>query len=33
MGTAVKIFSVAGPVITFGISASVIYGLILCVVT
>ena len=30
LGTAAKIFSVAGPVLTFGISASVIYGLILC---
>ena len=28
-GTAVKLFSVAGPVLVFGISASVIYGLIL----
>lgn len=30
-GLAVKIFTIAGPVIVFGISASVIYGLILCV--
>ena len=29
-GTAVKLFTVAGPVLTFGVSASVIYGLILC---
>jgi len=29
-GTAVKLFTVAGPVLTYGISASVIYGLILC---
>ena len=29
-GTAVKLFTVAGPVPVFGISASVIYGLILC---
>lgn len=29
-GTAVKMFSIAGPVIVFGISASVVYGLILC---
>ena len=29
-GTAVKLFTVAGPVLVFGISASVIYGLILC---
>lgn len=28
-GTAVKLFSVAGPVLVFGISASVMYGLIL----
>lgn len=30
-GTATKLFQVAGPVLTFGISASVIYGLILCI--
>ena len=29
-GTAVKLFTVAGPVLTYGVSASVIYGLILC---
>lgn len=29
-GTAAKIFTVAGPVLVFGMSASVIYGLILC---
>lgn len=29
-GTATKLFQVAGPVLVFGISASVIYGLILC---
>ena len=29
-GTAAKLFTVAGPVLVFGISASVIYGLILC---
>lgn len=28
-GTAVKLFTVAGPVLVFGISASVIYGIIL----
>ncbi len=28
-GTAVKLFTVAGPVLVFGISASVVYGLIL----
>lgn len=32
-GTAVKLFTVAGPVLVFGISASVIYGTILCVIT
>ncbi len=31
-GTAVKMFSIAGPVIVYGISASVIYGLILCLI-
>lgn len=30
-GTAAKLFVVAGPVLVFGISASVIYGVILCV--
>ena len=29
-GTATKLFTVAGPVLVFGISASVIYGIILC---
>lgn len=29
LGTCVKMFSIAGPVLTFGISASVIYGIIL----
>ena len=29
-GTAAKLFTVAGPVLVFGISASVIYGIILC---
>jgi len=28
-GTAAKLFTVAGPVLVFGISASVIYGVIL----
>jgi len=32
-GTAAKLFVVAGPVLVFGISASVIYGLILCLLT
>ena len=31
-GTAVKMFSIAGPVIVFGISASTVYGLILCLI-
>ena len=30
LGLAAKIFTIAGPVITYGIIASVIYGLILC---
>lgn len=29
LGTAVKMFTIAGPVIVYGISASVVYGLIL----
>ena len=29
-GTAAKLFVIAGPVLVFGISASVIYGVILC---
>jgi len=29
-GTAAKMFIIAGPVIVYGISASVVYGLILC---
>jgi stage V sporulation protein AC len=31
-GTAVKLFTVAGPVLVYGISASVVYGVILWVV-
>lgn len=31
-GTAAKLFTVAGPVLVFGMSTSVIYGLILCLV-
>ena len=31
LGTAVKMFTIAGPVITFGLTASVVYGLILCI--
>lgn len=30
LGTAAKMFTIVGPVIVFGITASVIYGLILC---
>lgn len=29
-GTAAKMFIIAGPVIVFGVSASIVYGLILC---
>ena len=29
-GTAAKLFTVAGPVLVFGIGASVVYGLLLC---
>ena len=29
-GTAARMFSIAGPVIVYGISSSVVYGLILC---
>lgn len=29
-GTAIKMFSIAGPVIVYGVSASAVYGLILC---
>ena len=32
-GTATKIFTVAGPVLVFGISASVIYGVIYWITT
>ena len=32
-GTAVKLFSVAGPVSVFGVSASVVYGVIYWVTT
>ena len=32
-GTAVKMFTVAGPVIVFGTAASVVYGVILCLLT
>jgi hypothetical protein len=29
----VKMFTIAGPVITFGLSASVVYGLVLCLLS
>ena len=32
-GTAAKMFIIAGPVIVYGASASVIYGLILCLIS
>jgi stage V sporulation protein AC len=32
-GTAAKMFIIAGPVIVFGITASVIYGIILCLIS
>ena len=31
-GTAAKMFIIAGPVIVFGTCASIIYGLILCLI-
>ena len=31
-GTAAKMFAIAGPVIVYGVSASAVYGLILCLV-
>ena len=31
-GTAAKMFTIAGPVIAFGIAASAIYGVILCLI-
>ena len=30
LGRLAKMFTIAGPVITFGLTASVVYGLILC---
>ncbi|MEA5038817.1 MAG: SpoVA/SpoVAEb family sporulation membrane protein [Clostridiaceae bacterium] len=33
LGTCVKMFTIAGPVLTFGISASVLYGIIYWLVT
>ena len=32
LGTAAKMFTIAGPVITFGIVASIVYGLALCLI-
>lgn len=32
MGTAAKMFIISGPVIVYGIGASVVYGLILCLI-
>ena len=32
-GTAAKMFVIAGPVIVYGVSASIIYGLILCLIS
>lgn len=32
LGTGAKLFTVAGPVLVYGISASVLYGIVLCVV-
>ena len=32
MGTAAKMFVISGPVIVYGIGASVVYGLILCLI-
>lgn len=31
LGTGAKLFTVAGPVLVYGISASILYGIILCV--
>ena len=32
LGVGAKMFGIAGPVLVFGISASVIYGIILCLI-
>lgn len=32
LGTGAKLFTVAGPVLVYGISSSILYGIILCVV-
>lgn len=31
LGTGAKLFTVAGPVLVYGISASIVYGIILCI--
>ena len=31
-GTAAKLFTVAGPVLVFGISASVVYGIVMWII-
>ena len=33
LGTAAKMFTIAGPVIVYGVSASVVYGLIYWITT
>lgn len=33
LGTAAKMFTIAGPVIVFGTAASVVYGIILCLIS
>jgi hypothetical protein len=33
LGTAAKVFTIAGPVIVYGVSASVVYGLIYWITT
>lgn len=33
LGMSAKMFAIAGPVLVFGITASIIYGLILCLIT
>ena len=32
LGTAAKMFTIAGPVIAFGLASSVVYGLVLCLI-
>lgn len=33
LGVGAKMFTIAGPVIVYGVSASVVYGLIYCITT